>query len=61
LRGLWRVLRSDLAATRPALPETKDECKDGGFATFEMFKNQGDCVSFVETGGTNEPGKNTKP
>ena len=29
-----------------ALPDTKDDCKDGGYQTFG-FKNQGDCVSFV--------------
>ena len=37
------------------LPSTKDECKDGGWATFGVFKNQGDCVSFVATGGKNPP------
>jgi YVTN family beta-propeller protein len=34
-------------------PTNKDQCKDGGWETFtfpEKFKNQGDCVSFVETG-----------
>ena len=31
----------------PALPTTKDECKNGGWRTFGVFKNQGDCVSFV--------------
>jgi len=36
-------------------PKSADECKDGGFAKFNnpAFKNQGDCVSFVETGGRN--------
>ena len=30
-------------------PSSKDECKDGGWQTFDdpAFKNQGDCVSFV--------------
>lgn len=39
-------------------PPTKDDCKDGGFADFNgengspgPFKNQGDCVSFFNTGG----------
>ncbi|CAA9563699.1 MAG: hypothetical protein AVDCRST_MAG49-2720 [uncultured Thermomicrobiales bacterium] len=36
-------------------PATAAECKDGGFAAFGVFKNQGDCVSFVETGGGNPP------
>ena len=37
-------------------PTSKAQCKDGGWQTFldahgdRAFKNQGDCVSFVETG-----------
>ena len=34
-------------------PTSKDQCKDGGWMTFNFprsFENQGDCVSFVETG-----------
>jgi hypothetical protein len=33
-------------------PSTKNECKQGGWATFNdpAFKNQGDCVSWVNTG-----------
>jgi len=35
---------------------TADMCKKGGWMTFApLFKNQGDCVSFVVTGGRNEP------
>ena len=31
-------------------------CKKGGWTTFQpAFKNQGDCVSFVATGGRNDP------
>jgi hypothetical protein len=37
------------------LPNDKDECRNGGWQTFEVFKNQGDCVSFVATGGKNPP------
>ena len=34
----------------------KQDCKHAGWATLGMgFKNQGDCVSFVATGGRNEP------
>jgi hypothetical protein len=39
----------------------KNQCKDGGWHNFknadgsEMFKNQGDCVSFFATGGKNQP------
>ena len=34
---------------------TQDQCKNGGWKTFGVFKNQGDCVSFVSTGGKNPP------
>jgi hypothetical protein len=34
-------------------PTDKDQCKQGGWQTFGIFKNQGDCVSFVATGGKN--------
>lgn len=42
---------------QPALvvPTSKDQCKDGGWQTYGIFKNQGDCVSFVATGGKNPP------
>lgn len=30
-------------------PTSKDQCKDGGWRSFPGFKNQGDCVNFVET------------
>lgn len=42
----------------------KDACKAGGWKNITgltgepLFKNQGDCVSFVETGGLNDPGQN---
>jgi hypothetical protein len=42
---------------QPLRPTSKDQCKDGGWQTFGVFKNQGDCVSFVATGGKNPPGK----
>jgi hypothetical protein len=38
------------------LPTTTEECKNGGWRDFGVFKNQGDCVSFVATGGRNSPG-----
>lgn len=34
-------------------PKNKDECKDGGWQSFntpKRFKNQGDCIQFVNTG-----------
>jgi len=36
-------------------PTTTEACKDGGWQTFGIFKNQGDCVSFVATKGKNGP------
>ena len=39
----------------PSLPTFKDECKNGGWRSFGVFKNQGDCVSFVATNGENPP------
>jgi hypothetical protein len=38
-------------------PTDKNQCKNGGWQTFGIFKNQGDCVSFITTGGTNPPGE----
>jgi hypothetical protein len=37
------------------LPTTKDECKNGGWKSYGVFKNQGDCVSFVATEGKDPP------
>jgi hypothetical protein len=39
----------------PSRPLTKDDCKDGGWQRYSSprFKNQGDCVSYVATGGRN--------
>lgn len=31
-------------------------CKNGAWKDYGIFKNQGDCVSFVATGGKNQPG-----
>jgi hypothetical protein len=37
------------------LPTSKDQCKNGGWRAYGVFKNQGDCVNFVATGGKNPP------
>jgi hypothetical protein len=37
------------------LPTSKDQCKNGGWKNSGVFKNHGDCVSFVATGGKNPP------
>ncbi|HSC91401.1 MAG TPA: hypothetical protein VLB86_07095 [Gaiellaceae bacterium] len=41
---------------RLAGPTAADQCKNGGWQDFDdpAFKNQGDCVSFVASGGRNE-------
>jgi hypothetical protein len=43
-----------VADTRP-LPTTKDQCKKNGWRTYGVFKNQGNCISLVATGGENPP------
>jgi hypothetical protein len=38
------------------LPTSKAQCRNGGWQNFgTTFKNQGDCVSFVASGGKNPP------
>ena len=52
------ILSGDIVVTdAQPFPTAKDECKNGGWQSFGVFKNQGDCVSFVATGGKNPPGK----
>ncbi len=51
--SFWDFFIDNVAFT--AFPTTTAECKDGGWETFGVFKNQGDCVSFVATGGKNQP------
>jgi dienelactone hydrolase len=38
-------------------PTSQDQCTNGGWQTYSVFKNQGDCVSFVATGGKNPPAR----
>jgi hypothetical protein len=33
----------------------RDDCKNGGWKDFSVFKNQGDCVSYQSTDGRNGP------
>jgi hypothetical protein len=47
----WHIVVIDTVVR----PTSKDECRNGGWRTFGVFKNQGDCVSFVATGGKNPP------
>jgi hypothetical protein len=46
-----------VVAPAPPLPTSKDQCKNGGWRSYGVFKNQGDCVSFVATGGKNRPSR----
>ncbi len=40
--------QGDLVVTHaPSLPTTTQQCRNGGWRTYDVFKNQGDCVSFV--------------
>jgi len=43
-------------SSSPPLPMSKNQCRNGGWRNFGRFKNQGDCISFVATGGKNPPG-----
>lgn len=50
------IIEETLPTPTPVnLPTNKDQCKKGGWQSFGVFKNQGDCVSFVATGGKNLP------
>ena len=37
------------------VPTTVEECKKDGWEAYLVFKNQGDCVSFIATEGKNPP------
>jgi hypothetical protein len=37
------------------LPTNADQCKKNGWAAYGVFKNQGDCVSYIATKGKNTP------
>ena len=47
---LWVTTRAQI------FPTTKDECRNDGWQRFGIYKNQGDCVSYVATNGNNSPG-----
>jgi hypothetical protein len=44
-----------MASFSSPLPTSIAQCKNGGWKTYGVFKNQGDCVSFVASGGKNPP------
>jgi DNA-binding beta-propeller fold protein YncE len=39
-----------VATPPPRVPTRKDQCQNGRWHNFRQFRNQGDCVSFVQTG-----------
>jgi hypothetical protein len=56
----WDFFIDNVSFTVPTpnnpFPTSKSECKNGGWQSFRVFKNQGDCVSYVATEGRNLPG-----
>jgi hypothetical protein len=40
-----------------SLPRNRSQCKGGSWQQYAVFKNQGDCVSFVATDGANQPSR----
>ena len=45
----------DNVQVQEVFPTTKDQCKNDGWKQYGVFKNQGDCVSYVATHGNNPP------
>ena len=53
-QGSVRFSKNFGSAGAVQLPTSKQQCEDGGWQSFgTVFKNQGDCISFVATGGKN--------
>jgi hypothetical protein len=44
----------------PPVPAKADQCKKGGWRDYGIFRNQGDCVSFVATKGKNPPASSSR-
>jgi hypothetical protein len=52
------IISGDITVTdTQPFPISKADCKNGRWRNFPGFENQGDCVSFVATGGKNPPAK----
>lgn len=52
---LWTVFHENVLETSYPEGQAPLQCKDGGWQSYGIFKNQGDCVSYVATGGKNQP------
>jgi hypothetical protein len=50
-------LSVDVYQLAPPRPTSADQCKKDGWQAYGIFKNQGDCVSYVATNGKNPPAK----
>lgn len=47
------IVHSETVTSRSCPPRTKDDCRGGGWQAFTVphrFKNQGDCIQYVNTG-----------
>lgn len=51
----WTVFHEQAFEVTYPDTHTPLSCKNGGWQTYGIFKNQGDCVSYVATGGKNRP------
>ena len=48
--GVSRIFGGDITVHDAVpFPTAKDQCKNGGWRAFPQFRNQGQCVSFVES------------
>jgi hypothetical protein len=61
--AIWEGAESSFSFTLvgcPVAPDGRVACLDGGFESYPElgFLNQGDCVSWIATNGSNEPGQN---
>lgn len=52
-----QTVSTTVTFTQPPRPTTAGQCMKGGWQSYGVFKNQGDCVSWVATHGKNPPGK----
>jgi hypothetical protein len=57
LAAVNTVLGDIVVVDAPPLPTTLAQCMNGGWQSYAVFKNQGDCVSFVATSGKNVPAR----
>ena len=49
--SLFDVVEGDVTVTdAPALPTSRSQCLNGGWRAFPGFKNQGQCIAFVNRG-----------